>query len=92
MKKRLTDFVRETIDISHINRADLCRGLCSVSALSKYLNQERKMDRLLLTAILNGGRTLQLRNWQETGQGCRNCWRIRRRTRSAMQHCKDSFI
>ena len=52
MKKRLTDFVRETIDISHINRADLCRGLCSVSALPKYLNQERKMDRLLLTAVL----------------------------------------
>lgn len=52
MKKRLVDFVRETIDISHINRADLCRGLCSVSALSKYLNQERKMDRLLLTAVL----------------------------------------
>ena len=52
MKKRLTDFVRETMDISHINRADLCRGLCSVSALSKYLNQERKMDRLLLTAVL----------------------------------------
>lgn len=48
----MADFVRETIDIFHINRVDLCRGLCSVSALSKYLNQERRMDRLLLTAIL----------------------------------------
>ena len=40
---------------------------------------------------MNGGRILQLRNWQETGQGCRNCWRTRRRTRSAMQHCLENM-
>lgn len=48
----MADFVRETIDIFHINRVDLCRGVCTVSSLSKYLNSERKMDRLLFVSVL----------------------------------------
>lgn len=51
-KKKLVDLIQETILAKHIWQADLCSGLCSVSALSKYLNRERRMDRLLLCALL----------------------------------------
>lgn len=51
-KKKLVDLIQETILAKHIRQADLCSGLCSVSALSKFLNRERRMDRLLLSALL----------------------------------------
>lgn len=44
--------MRDTIEENHMNRGDLCRGLCSASVLTKYLNGERRMDRLLLTALM----------------------------------------
>lgn len=44
--------MQETIIEKEISRNDLCRGLCSTSVLSKYLNGERRMDRLLLTALM----------------------------------------
>lgn len=52
MKKTLGDLLQETIIEKKINRLDLCRGLCSQSVLAKYLCGERRMDRLLLTALM----------------------------------------
>jgi len=51
-KKKLEDLILETTLENHIRQADLCQGLCSTSVLSKYLNRERRMDRLLLNALL----------------------------------------
>ncbi len=44
--------MQDTIRGKNINRGDLCGGLCSASVLTKYLNGERRMDRLLLTALM----------------------------------------
>ena len=35
-----------------ISQSALCRGLCSTSAFSRYLNGERTLDRLLFTVVL----------------------------------------
>lgn len=52
MKKTLGELLQETILEKNINKKDLCRGLCTSSALTKYLYGERRMDRLLLTALM----------------------------------------
>lgn len=52
MKKTLGELLQETILEKNINKTDLCRGLCTSSALTKYLYGERRMDRLLLTALM----------------------------------------
>lgn len=51
-KRTLGDLMRDTMQDKNISGADLCHGLCSPSVLSKYLNGERRMDRLLLVALL----------------------------------------
>ncbi|MCM1056961.1 MAG: transcriptional regulator [Firmicutes bacterium] len=52
MKKTLGRMLREKIKEKNISRVDLCRGLCAPPMLTKYLNGERRMDRLLLTALM----------------------------------------
>lgn len=52
MKNTLGKLLRGTITEKNISRIDLCRGLCSPSMLTKYLGGERRMDRLLLTALM----------------------------------------
>lgn len=52
MKKTLGQMLSEAIVTGNVSQTDLCRGLCSTSALSRYLNGERRTDRLLLTALM----------------------------------------
>lgn len=52
MKKTLGQMLWEAIETGHVSQTDLCRGLCSTSALSRYLSGERRIDRLLLTALM----------------------------------------
>lgn len=52
MKKTLGQMLSEAIVTGNISQTDLCKGLCSTSALSRYLNGERRIDRLLLTALM----------------------------------------
>lgn len=52
MKKTLGQMLNETITTGNVSQTDLCRGLCSTSALSRYLKGERRIDRLLLTALM----------------------------------------
>lgn len=52
MKKTLGQMLSEAIVTGNVSQTDLCRGLCSTSALSRYLNGERRVDRLLLTALM----------------------------------------
>lgn len=51
-RRTLGDLMRETIRKKKISGADLCSGLCTPSALTRYLYGERRMDRLLQTALL----------------------------------------
>jgi len=51
-KKTVVDLLEERIKATHVKRENLCRGLCSLSALSKYLSGKGRMDRLLLTALM----------------------------------------
>lgn len=51
-KKTVVDLLKERIVETHVKRENLCRGLCTLSALSKYLGGERRIDRLLLTALM----------------------------------------
>ena len=52
MKKTLGEMINDAIHERGVKQIDLCRGLCSTSALSRYLNGERRMDRCLLTVLL----------------------------------------
>ena len=52
MKKTMGQLMQDTIEEKNMNRGDLCRGLCSASAFTKYLNGDRRMDRLLMTALM----------------------------------------
>lgn len=52
MKQTLMDLLNKIIEEQHVNRSELCRGLCSGAALSRYLSGERRMDRLLLSALM----------------------------------------
>ncbi|MCM1538998.1 MAG: helix-turn-helix domain-containing protein [bacterium] len=52
MKQTLMDLLNKMIEEQHVNRSELCRGLCSGAALSRYLSGERRMDRLLLSALM----------------------------------------
>ncbi len=51
-KKTVVDLLKGRITATHVKRENLCRGLCSLSALSKYLSGKGRMDRLLLTALM----------------------------------------
>lgn len=52
MKKAIGEMLRDVIYERKINQVALCRGICSASALSRYLRGERRMDWLLLTALM----------------------------------------
>lgn len=52
MKQTILDLLNKVIEEHHVNQTELCRGLCSNSALSRYLIGERRMDRLLLSALM----------------------------------------
>ncbi|MBQ7358471.1 MAG: helix-turn-helix transcriptional regulator [Lachnospiraceae bacterium] len=52
MKKNLGAMINEVIIKQNISQRTLCVGLCSTTAFSRYVNGDRHMDRLLLSAIL----------------------------------------
>lgn len=52
MKKKLGTMLAETMLKQNVNQADLCAGLCSTTAFSRYIRGDRHMDRLMLTVIL----------------------------------------
>lgn len=52
MEQTLTDLFNSTIEEHHANQTELCRGLCSNATLTRYLSGERRMDRLLLSAMM----------------------------------------
>ena len=52
MKQSLWDSLNKMIEEHSYNQTELCRGLCSNAALSRYLAGERRMDRLLLSALM----------------------------------------
>lgn len=52
MKQTLLDLLNKMIEEHNANQTELCRGLCSNSAFSRYINGERRMDRLLLSAMM----------------------------------------
>lgn len=52
MKKKLGTMIIETMVKQNVNQADLCAGLCSTTAFSRYIRGDRHMDRLMLTVIL----------------------------------------
>lgn len=52
MEQTLTDLFNSTIEEHRANQTELCRGLCSNATLTRYLSGERRMDRLLLSAMM----------------------------------------
>lgn len=52
MKQTLLDLFNKMIEEHNANQTELCRGLCSNAAFSRYINGERRMDRLLLSAMM----------------------------------------
>lgn len=52
MAKTLYEMLYERMENRNVRQADLCRGLCSTSAMSRYLRGERRIDRMLLTAFM----------------------------------------
>lgn len=52
MAKTLSEMLYERMENRCVRQADLCRGLCSTSAMSRYLRGERRIDRMLLTAFM----------------------------------------
>lgn len=52
MKNALGNILKEYMTEKGIRQLDLCKGLCSASTMSKYLNGKRRMDRLMLNAVL----------------------------------------
>lgn len=52
MAKTLSEMLYERMENRYVRQADLCRGLCSTSAMSRYLRGERRIDRMLLTAFM----------------------------------------
>ena len=52
MKKPTGELIYDIIIRENVSQSALCRGLCSTSAFSRYLNGERTLDRLLFTVIL----------------------------------------
>lgn len=52
MAKTFSEMLYEKMNIRGVMQADLCRGLCSTTAMSRYLQGERRIDRMLLTAFL----------------------------------------
>lgn len=52
MKQTLLDLLNKMIEEHNANQTELCRGLCSNAAFSRYINGERRVDRLLLSAMM----------------------------------------
>lgn len=52
MKKTMGQMIYETMEEKKVDQVNLCAGICSTSALSRYLNNERHMSRILTTALL----------------------------------------
>lgn len=52
MKQTLLDLLNKMIEEHNANQTELCRGLCSNAAFSRYISGERRMDRLLLSAMM----------------------------------------
>lgn len=52
MKKTLGTMISDTMLNRGITQKELCAGLCSSTAFSRYVNGERHIDRLLLSVIL----------------------------------------
>ena len=52
MKKTVGIMIKETAIAQNISLSALGKGLCTKSDLSRYLNGNRRMDRLLLTVLL----------------------------------------
>ena len=52
MAKTFSEMLYEKMNIRGVMQADLCRGLCSTTAMSRYLQGERRIDRMLLTAFM----------------------------------------
>ena len=52
MKKSVGIMIQDTVRDKHIKQRALGRGLCSIGDLSKFLNGTKRMDCLLMTALL----------------------------------------
>ena len=52
MKKSVGIMIQDTVSDKHIKQRALGRGLCSIGDLSKFLNGTKRMDCLLMTALL----------------------------------------
>lgn len=52
MRNTLCEMILRTIQERGISQKDLCYGLCSESAFTRYLRGERRMDRLLMTVLM----------------------------------------
>lgn len=52
MENMFSSFLRKEREKRGISQERLCRGLCAVSALSRYENGERTPDRLLMNALI----------------------------------------
>lgn len=52
MRNTLCEMIFRTIRERGISQRDLCYGLCSESAFTRYLRGERRMDRLLMTVLM----------------------------------------
>lgn len=52
MKKTSVNMLYEWIVKENINQTDLCQGLCSTSAFSRYVRGEAKMDRLMFLTLM----------------------------------------
>lgn len=52
MKKSVGIMILDTVRDKHIKQRALGRGLCSIGDLSKFLNGTKRMDCLLMTALL----------------------------------------
>ncbi len=52
MAKTLAEMLYERMEKRNVRQTDLCKGLCSTSAMSRYLHGERRIDRMLLTAFM----------------------------------------
>ncbi len=52
MKKTLSNMLQTIIEEEKVDKTILCKGLCSASAMSRYIYGESRPDRLLLNVLL----------------------------------------
>lgn len=52
MRNTLCEMILRTIQERGISQKNLCYGLCSESTFTRYLRGERRMDRLLMTVLM----------------------------------------